>query len=125
MIMDTQLKKIAAMKRATNKTTAPNDAILKNINATRIQLLAIKKELDGDPVRGEVGEKSNPMANDGGGTSWRAFGNTHDPTGTHKGLLNRVKSQLRKVKIKLEKMSGSTLPAVERRLQQAGAIQIE
>ena len=125
MMMETQMKKIAAMKRSANKTTAPNDAILKEINAARIQLLAVQKELDGDSVKGQVGEKSNPTANDGGGISWRAFGNTYGPTGTHKGLLNRVKSQLRKVKVKLNKLAGSTLPAIESRLEQAGAPWIE
>ena len=54
MMMDTQMKKIAAMKRAANKTTAPNDAILKDINTARLELLAIQKELDGDAVKGEV-----------------------------------------------------------------------
>lgn len=125
MMMDTQMKKIAAMKRAANKTTAPNDALLKDINDARIQLLAIQKELDGDPVKGQVGEKSNPTANDGGGISWRAFGNTYGPTGTHIGLLNRVKSQLSKVKTKLRNVSENTLPGIERRLQQAGAPWIE
>ena len=81
--------------------------------------------MDGDPVKGQVGEKSNPTANDGGGISWRAFGNTYGPTGTHRGLLNRVKSQLSKVKAKLRTVSENTLPGIERRLQQAGAPWIE
>ena len=125
MLMTKQLQKVAAMKRAANKTTAPNDALLRDINAARLQLLAIQKELSGDPVKGEIGEKSNPTANDGSGLSWRAFGNTYGPTGTHKALLERVKSQLQKVKAQLKTVSETTLPAIERRLKTAGAPWIE
>jgi len=125
MVMTQQLQKIAAMKRAANKITAPNDALINDINAARTQLLAIQKELNGSAVKVEVGEKNNPTANDGRGLSWRSFGNTYGPTGTHKKLLSRVKSQLRQVKTKLSNMADNTLPAIERRLQKAGAPWIE
>ncbi len=125
MMMDQQMKKIGAMKRAANKTTAPNDALIKEISDARVELLAIQKELQGDNVKDEIGERSNPTANDGGGIGWRAFGNTYGPTGTHKKLLGRVKNQLKDVKSKLSRMADVTLPAIERRLQQAGAPWIE
>jgi len=125
VLLDKQKETIAAMKRAANKTTAPNDALLKDINAARLQLLAIDKELGGNPIKGEVGEKSNPTANDGYGISWRAFGNTYGPTGTHKALLARVKSQLQKVKTKLRAVTQTTMPNLERRLKDAGAPWIE
>lgn len=125
LMMDNQFQKIGAMKRAANKTTAPNDDILKDINAARIQLLAIQKELSGHPVKGEIGERSNPTANDGRGISWRAFGNTYGPTGNHKNLLNRVKSQLVRVKSKLKNVAETTMPSIERKLKAAGAPWIE
>ena len=78
-----------------------------------------------DKVKDEIGEKSNPSANDGYGISWRALGNTYGPTGTHKGLLKRVKSQLRQVKSKLKVVSKNTIPAIESRLKAAGAPWIE
>ena len=125
MQLDKAIKTIAAMKRAANKTTAPNDTLLKDINAARLELLAIEKMIGSDKVKDEVGEKSNPSANDGYGISWRAFGNTYGPTGTHKALLSRVKSQLSKVKTKLKTVSNNTLPNIEKRLKAAGAPWIE
>lgn len=125
MLMNQQMQKVSAMKRAANKTTAPNDELLRDINSARLELLAIQKELRGNPVKGEIGERSNPTANDGSGISWRAFGNTYGPTGTHKALLQRVKNQLGDVKSKLKPISESTLPAIERRLKAAGAPWIE
>jgi len=124
-MMRQQMQKIAAIRRAANKTTAPNDVLLQDINTARLRLLAIQKELQGHPVKSEIGERSNPTANNGNSIAWRAFGNTYGPTGTHKAFLERVKSQLVQVKNKLKSISETTLPAIERRLQQAGAPWIE
>lgn len=125
MMMSSTLKKVSAMKRAANKTTAPNDALIKEINDARIQLLAIQKELNGDPVKDEVGERSNPTPNDANRLGWAAFGNTYGPTGNHKAALNRAKIQLKQIKAKLQNVSNNVLPSLERRLKQAGAPWIE
>jgi hypothetical protein len=125
MLMSRQLQRIRAMKRAANKTTAPNDVLLRDINTARLQLLAVEKTLRGDSVKDEIGERSAPTANDGSGITWRAFGNTYGPTGNHKALLARVKSQLKTVKAELRAISETTLPNLERRLKAAGAPWIE
>ena len=88
-------------------------------------LLDIEKELQGDKVKGEVGERSNPNASEGSSLSWRAFGNTYGPTEEHKAFLSRVQSQLKKVKAKLLPIVNSTLPALENDLKKAGAPWIE
>jgi len=123
-MLNKQMQTVAAMKRAANKTTAPNDELLKDINEARLQLLAIQKELRGTSVKDEIGEKSNPTASDGNGLAWRAFGNTYGPTGTHKGLLNRTDNKLQGVKADLKSMQ-STLSEIEKRLKAAGAPWIE
>ena len=125
LTLDNQQKKVAAMKRAANKTTAPNDALLEQINNARLELLAIQKELQGDPVKGEIGERSNPTPNDGNRLGWSAFSNTYGPTGNHKGALNRAKTQLQQVKAKLTNVMNNTLPSIERSLKNAGAPWVE
>ena len=125
LMMTRELQKIGAMKRAANKTTAPNDALLKEINDARIQLLAIQKELRGNPIKGEIGERSNPTPNDGNRIAFSALSNTYGPTGTQKTSLNRAKNQLQDIKSKLRTMAENTLPALETRLKQAGAPWIE
>jgi len=124
VMMIKQLQKVAAMKRAANKTTAPNDVLLKDINEARLQLLAIETSLKGNSLKDEIGERSDPTPSDGRGIPWRAFGNTYGPTGTHKALLKRVESQLHKVKTNL-KLASTTLSDIEKRLQAAGAPWIE
>ena len=101
---------VDAMLRALNKATSPSDDLFKRLNDTKIALLDIDKELHGDDIKGEIGERSNPNASDGNSLGWRALGNTYGPTDEHKGLLSRVQSQLKKVKAKLLPIVESTLP---------------
>ncbi|MEM6893237.1 MAG: glycosyl hydrolase [Bacteroidota bacterium] len=125
LTLDNQLQKIAAMKRAANKTNQENDGLVESINAARLTLLGLKKELRGDSVKGEIGERSNPTPNDGNRAVWGSFFNTYGPTGTHKAALSRAKKQLQQVKSSLNTVVETTLPNIENRLKQAGAPWIE
>ncbi|NQY07160.1 MAG: glycosyl hydrolase, partial [Flavobacteriaceae bacterium] len=124
LMMTNQIQKVGAMKRAANKTTAPNDALLKDINAARLSLLAIQKELSGDPVKDQVGENSAPTPNNGNRVAFSALSNTYGPTGNQMASFNRAKNQLQGIKAKL-KSAANTLSSIETRLRQAGAPWIE
>ncbi|MEL6304167.1 MAG: glycosyl hydrolase, partial [Bacteroidota bacterium] len=125
LTLDNLLQKIGAMKRAANKTVQDNDGLVESINTARLTLLGIKKELSGDSVKGEIGERSNPTPNDGNRAIWGSFFNTYGPTGTHKAALSRAKKQLQQVKSSLNAVVGTTLPNIESRLKQAGAPWVE
>ena len=125
MAMEQQLQKIAAMKRAANKTTAPNGNLLEEINSARTLLLGIQKALQGDKVKGEIGERSDPTPNNGNRIAFSALSNTYGPTGNHKASLIRAQNQLRDIKTKLSNVMNNTMPALETRLKQAGAPWIE
>ena len=119
------IQRVAAMERALNKAEKPNDNLFKRINDARLVLLDIDKELNGDDTKGEIGERSNPRASEGNSLGWRALGNTYGPTDEHKAMLNRVKSQLAKVKSKLRDVLNNTLPQIERELKNTGAPWVE
>ena len=123
--MNRQLQKIGAMKRAANKTTASNDVLLQQINTARLHLLAIQKELSGNPVKGEVGERSNPTPNDANRLAFSALSNTYGPTGNQKASFNRAKKQLQGIKTNLKTIINGTIPGIEQGLKQAGAPWIE
>lgn len=125
MAMEQQLQKIAAMKRAANKTTAPNGNLLEEINSARTVLLGIQKSLQGDKVKGEIGERSDPTPNNGNRIAFSALSNTYGPTGNHRASLNRAQNQLRDIKAKLSDVMSNIMPALETRLKQAGAPWIE
>ena len=119
------IQRVAAMERALNKAEKPNDNLFKRINDARLALLNIDKELNGDDTKGEIGERSNPRASEGNSLGWRTSGNTYGPTDEHKAMLNRVKSQLAKVKSKLRDVLNNTLPQIERELKNTGAPWVE
>ncbi len=123
--MTNSLQKVDAMKRAANKTTAPNDALLQDINDVRLRLLAVQKELSGDPVKGEIGERSDPTPNNGNRVAFSALSNTYGPTGNHRASLDRARNQLQHVKGKLKNIMDNTFPDIEKRLKLAGAPWIE
>jgi photosystem II stability/assembly factor-like uncharacterized protein len=116
---------VEAMLRALNKATSPSDALFKRLNDAKIILLDLDKELHGDNVKGEIGERSNPTASDGNSLGWRALGNTYGPTDEHKSLLGRVQRQLKRVKAKLLHIINSTLPELESALKKTGAPWVE
>ena len=117
-------QKVDAMLRALNKATAPSSDLYTRLHETKIALLDIDKELHGNPIKGEIGERNNPTASDGNSLG-RFLGNTYGPTDEHKGLLARVQSQLKKVKAKLHPIVDTTLPNLENDLKNAGAPWIE
>lgn len=123
--LSTSQRTVGAMLRALDKASTPSSDLYSRLKATQNTLLDIEKELSGDPLKGEIGERSDPSASDGGSIGWRALGNTYGPTEEHQGLLNRVESQLQKVKAQLQPIINATLPSLENDLKKAGAPWIE
>lgn len=113
------------MQRAYDKAPTASASLLKDINDGRLALLDIRKELNGNSVKGEIGERSNPTASEGGSLGWRTSGNTYGPTDEYHALLARVKSQLSKVKSKLRNVIDNQLSTIEKELKAAGAPWIE
>lgn len=123
--LSTSQQTVDAMLRALNKANSPSDDLYKRLNTAKNTLLNIEKELQGDKIKGEIGERSKPTASDGNSIGWRALGNTYGPTDEHKGFLSRVQSQLKKVKAKLLPIIDATLPALESDLKKTGAPWVE
>ncbi|TKD59143.1 glycosyl hydrolase [Flavobacterium sp. ASW18X] len=125
MALENSLKTVAAMERTMDKSNTFSPTLYQQLKTTKNQLLDIDKELNGDSIKDEIGERSAPTASDGNSLGWRAFGNTYGPTGEHKALLSRVESQLKKVKRKLTPIVETTIPTIEKELKAAGAPWIE
>ena len=116
---------IANTGKGLDKAVEKLQNYVEKLNDLKITLLDIDKELHGDAVKDEIGERSNPTASDGNSLGWRALGNTYGPTDEHKGLLSRVQKQLKKVKEKLAPIVNSTLPRLGNDLRKTGAPWVE
>jgi hypothetical protein len=123
--LSTAIQTVDAMERALNKADKPSDDLFKKINDVKMALLNIDKELNGDDLKDEIGERSNPTASEGNSIGWRALGNTYGPTDEHQEFLKRVQSQLNKVKTKLKPIINNTIPAIESGLKASGAPWVE
>ncbi|NNK88060.1 MAG: glycosyl hydrolase, partial [Flavobacteriaceae bacterium] len=119
------LSRISAMMRAADKAENRSDELFEKLETARKSLLAIDKAMNGDDVKDEIGERSNPTPNDANRLGWVAFGNTYGPTGNHKGAYERAKKQLVGLKGKLANMLNTTIPAMEKELERIGAPWVE
>lgn len=123
--LSTSQKTVDALLRALNKANQPSDDLFQRIYTVKSSLSAIEKELQGDTIKGEIGERSDPTASDGRSIGWRALGNTYGPTEEHKSFLARVEGQLKQVKTKLQPILNATLPALEQDVKASGAPWVE
>ena len=118
--------KVGAMQRALEKATSPNAALVEKLYGARTTVLAIDTELNGNPAKGEVGEKSGPSPNSGGFIGLVALAtSTYGPTANHKAAMEVAKAQLKAIKGKLTSFVSNGLPALEQELKAAGAPWIE
>ncbi|NNC70608.1 MAG: glycosyl hydrolase, partial [Flavobacteriaceae bacterium] len=125
LMLAKNLKQVDAMKRAADKATNSNPSLLTRINAARMALLKLDKELNGDKVKGEIGERSESTPNNAAFIGRVALSNTYGPTGNHKVALTTAKSQLSKIKAQLSALNANELSAIESDLKAAGAPYIE
>ncbi|MBN4070246.1 glycosyl hydrolase [Olleya sp. AH-315-F22] len=125
LTMSNSLKLVGAMKRSADKANNPNNDLMQKINDTRATLLDIEKSLNGNKIKGEIGERSNPTPNNASRIGRMALSNTYGPTGNHKASFNRAKKQLSEIKLQLQNVTNNVLPALEQDLKNAGAPWIE
>lgn len=125
-VLANSLLVVDAMKRAADKSTNPTDGLFDKIHNTRVQLLALDKELSGDKTKGEIGEKSDPNPGNADYIGLvAAKSSTYGPTPTHKAVMNKAILQLDGIRSRLSAIVKNVLPGIERDLKDAGAPWIE
>ena len=124
-VLEMNMKKVDAMTRALSKAPNPKENLTQQLYQAKNQLADIDKELNGDSIKGEIGERSEPSASDGQSLGWLISSNTYGPTAEHKLLLSRVKNQLSEVKSKLKVLHKNTIPNLEQQVKDSGAPYIE
>ena len=101
--------------------SAPGD-LDKKLHEISSQLQLMSKQISGDPLRKEVGEKSKPTI---GSRLWMAsMGtaySTYGPTPTHLESLSIAKQQLKTLQAELTQIVDKGIPALEQALKDAKA----
>jgi hypothetical protein len=122
--LNKSLERVDAMKRALDQATKPTTGLYSQIHQARTQILEIKRIMDGNPAKNEIGEDNPPSPGDAVSIGSRALSNTYGPTPNHKKALTRAEQQLNGLE---ERLVGLTqnLQSLEASLQAAGAPWIE
>ena len=118
--------KVEAMQRALRKATSPSPQLFDKLHNARKAVLALDSDLNGNKAKAEVGEKSKPNPNSAAFVGAVALSSsTYGPTATHKSALNVAQAQLKAIKIRLQDLANTTIPALETELKASGAPWIE
>lgn len=97
--------------------TAPGE-LDKKLHDLITKLQTMSKQLNGDPLRNQVGEKSLPTI--GSRVSVAAMGtrnSTYGPTPTHKQSLAIARKQLDELRDELDSLLNDEIPAIEKALK--------
>ncbi len=122
---DGAMKKVAAMQKAAAKAKVNPGSLDTQIYQLRTELLDLQKQLNGDPTKGQVGEKSRPTISSRlSGVNRGLNHSTYGPTTTHKHSLEIVEAEMREVQSRLQS-SLSKMTTLSKALIDAGAPWIE
>ena len=121
LVKETLVKLNLMVVALSRSQEAPGD-LDKRLHDLRNRLQLLSKQISGDPLRTEVGEKSLPTV--GNRLSVASIGtaySTYGPTTTHKQNLAIANEQLEKVKSELREVVTREIPSLEQAMKDAKA----
>lgn len=124
-VLDRNMQKIEALKRALQKASNPTNAIFTQLHKARERLMDLEKALNGDKVKAEVGERSDPTPRNAVYIASSALNSTYGPTANHRDAFHVAKNQLERITVDLREMNQEVIPDIEKRVKAAGAPWVE
>ncbi len=124
--LNNAVARLKAMSIALDRTTSSPGNLDKQMHDAMIEVLTLNEELNGDPLKIQVGEKNNPTIADRinhASTGTRL--STYGPTPSHKRSMEIAKEEYRKLSQKAKGLLNGKIPSLEKLLREAGAPWIE
>ncbi|MEQ8910157.1 MAG: glycosyl hydrolase [Vicingaceae bacterium] len=120
--LNDQMEKLKRMKVALSRSQIQPGKLDQDLHELHARLELMKKQFRGDPLKGEVGEKSKPTIGSRlsaaiTGTAYSTYG----PTPNHQKTLAIANRQLQQIRNELKKVVEQEIPALEERLIEAKA----
>lgn len=126
VVLERDMKIVAAMKSAALKAKSPASGLLDRIEKTRTDLLNLDERLTGNKTKAEIGESGDPTPESADSVASNALGSsTHGPTGNHKATLDLAVERLNAIRSELKTIDEEAIPQLRKELQNAGAPWIE
>lgn len=121
-LADDAQNRLSLMQRAASDTPGLDGAVFKDLEAMRRRILDIQIALRGDPTLGRRAEPEPPtILGRIGNTTGSLLTSTQPPTGTQREQLAIAADEFDKALAALRQIAAADLPALEARLEKAGA----
>ncbi|MCB0667322.1 MAG: glycosyl hydrolase [Saprospiraceae bacterium] len=124
-VLNQTAQKLEALRTAAMRTDKLASETLESIYNTKQKILDIEKEMNGDPVKDEVGELYENSPRSMMYLGFRALRTTYGPTEMHKAGVKLGMKKLAQIKSRLNKINSEELASIEKTLKAAGAPWIE
>jgi hypothetical protein len=125
LVLSQSLKLVGALQNAMKRADKRDAALIKNLYEVHQSLLDISLQMNGETVKSEVGEKSNPTPKDGLMIGYMALSTTYGPTQNHRDALSRAQNQLKGLSKALTPISKQTLPDLIAQFKKLGGPWVE
>ncbi|MAJ51410.1 MAG: glycosyl hydrolase, partial [Flammeovirgaceae bacterium] len=125
LILEKSLKIVGALRNAMKRVDKRDASLVKNLFEVHQSLLDISLQMNGETVKSEVGEKSNPTPKDGLMIGYMALSTTYGPTQNHIDALSRAHKQLNGLANALTPISKQTLPDLIEQFKKLGGPWVE
>ena len=125
LVLSQSLKLVGALQNAMKRADKRDAALIKNLYEVHQSLLDISLQMNGETVKSEVGEKSNPTPKDGLMIGYMALSTTYGPTQNHMDALSRAQNQLKGLANTLTPISKQTLPDLIAQFKKLGGPWVE
>ncbi|MEO1417703.1 MAG: glycosyl hydrolase [Bacteroidota bacterium] len=119
------MNKVKAMQRALNRSDREAPELVATLHDAKMQLMAMDMRLNGNSIKGEVGEKTPPTPRSRMYMGYRALTTTYGPTKMHKEMVALGQKELAGIQEEMEAMIKDLMPKLEEAMQDAGAPMIE
>ena len=123
--LSTAKQKITALRTAADRTSGDTKGIIAQIHDAKLTAASIDLQLNGDPIRDEIGERTNPTLQNRFSVANRGASSSYGPTDMHHENLALAKKEFNQIRKDLEQLVNSVIPNIEQTLIVMGAPYIE
>jgi photosystem II stability/assembly factor-like uncharacterized protein len=119
--LDELIDKISAMQTALERAPGSDTALTRRLHATRLALFEVRRAVDGNEAKDEIGERDPPGPWSRYYVGVQGLGTTYGPTPLHRSTVAAGRSELAAIEAELDRMVEQDVPELERALEAIGA----
>ena len=125
MSMDNAMDKLQAMETAAERSRTDMSAVRKELHDLRHRMLELNEEMNGSEAKSAIGERTDPTVQNRLYFAYRGLRTTYGPTAQQQQNLALAQEMIEDLKPKVEAIVEDDIPALAKKLQDAGAPMIE